>query len=66
VTSNDKLDINLLTMIHYECDEEWRDGFTTCAVTEIAITATQGITVRKNADSKGCKRHENDNGHTEN
>lgn len=42
MTSSDKLDINLLAMIHYVHDEEWKDGFTTCAVTEITITAQGG------------------------
>jgi len=45
--SSDRLDVKPLTMIHYECYKERKDGFITCAETEIAISATQDVNVKK-------------------
>lgn len=50
--SSDRLNVKPLTMIHYEHYKEWKDGFITCAGTQIAISATQDVNVKKNAGLK--------------
>jgi len=50
--SSDRLDVKPLTMIHYECYKERKDGFITCAETETAISATQDVNVKKKSKFK--------------
>lgn len=36
--------------------EEWKDEFITCAVTEIVISATQGVNVKRDFERMAIKR----------